>query len=94
MLRDFATVLSDPEYVKWQVSGGLRPRADVQRAVNAAAASADAGPDAFQASLSPGNFHQNLRENSVDGREQRERCLLYTSPSPRDATLSRMPSSA
>ena len=26
--------------------------------------------------------------------EQRERCLLYTSPSPRDATLSRMPSSA
>ena len=23
-----------------------------------------------------------------------ERCLLYTSPSPRDATLSRMPSSA
>ena len=25
---------------------------------------------------------------------QKERCLLYTSPSPRDATLSRMPSSA
>ena len=25
---------------------------------------------------------------------QIERCLLYTSPSPRDATLSRMPSSA
>ena len=25
---------------------------------------------------------------------RRERCLLYTSPSPRDATLSRMPSSA
>ena len=25
---------------------------------------------------------------------QREICLLYTSPSPRDATLSRMPSSA
>ena len=24
----------------------------------------------------------------------RENCLLYTSPSPRDATLSRMPSSA
>ena len=27
-------------------------------------------------------------------REQFESCLLYTSPSPRDATLSRMPSSA
>ena len=26
--------------------------------------------------------------------EQRNICLLYTSPSPRDATLSRMPSSA
>ena len=26
--------------------------------------------------------------------EQRRHCLLYTSPSPRDATLSRMPSSA
>ena len=26
--------------------------------------------------------------------EKRKDCLLYTSPSPRDATLSRMPSSA
>ena len=26
--------------------------------------------------------------------DQRKACLLYTSPSPRDATLSRMPSSA
>ena len=26
--------------------------------------------------------------------EQRQRCLLYTSPSPRDGLLSRMPSSA
>ena len=30
----------------------------------------------------------------VDTPEQAEICLLYTSPSPRDATLSRMPSSA
>ena len=27
-------------------------------------------------------------------KEENEACLLYTSPSPRDATLSRMPSSA
>ena len=27
-------------------------------------------------------------------KEHRDSCLLYTSPSPRDATLSRMPSSA
>ena len=38
MLRDFSKVLSDPEYVKRQVHDGLRPRADVQRSVNAAAA--------------------------------------------------------
>ena len=38
-------------------------------------------------------------EDKVDGRSKGaralfNRCLLYTSPSPRDATLSRMPSSA
>ena len=30
----------------------------------------------------------------IDAEERAEACLLYTSPSPRDATLSRMPSSA
>ena len=30
----------------------------------------------------------------LSSNEQRSICLLYTSPSPRDATLSRMPSSA
>ena len=30
----------------------------------------------------------------IDGDGQHNICLLYTSPSPRDATLSRMPSSA
>ena len=31
---------------------------------------------------------------SLTAEEQSQGCLLYTSPSPRDATLSRMPSSA
>ena len=37
-----------------------------------------------------------LRARALDGAELDELlpCLLYTSPSPRDATLSRMPSSA
>ena len=37
-----------------------------------------------------------LTENAIASvaREGVENCLLYTSPSPRDATLSRMPSSA
>ena len=30
----------------------------------------------------------------IDSKKKDEACLLYTSPSPRDATLSRMPSSA
>ena len=33
-------------------------------------------------------------QDNVDGHDPQKACLLYTSPSPRDATLSRMPSSA
>ena len=43
------------------------------------------------------DFTENIfREavNHMDARRQHKDCLLYTSPSPRDATLSRMPSSA
>ena len=32
--------------------------------------------------------------HAYHGHDERRICLLYTSPSPRDATLSRMPSSA
>ena len=35
-----------------------------------------------------------LFTNSIITRDGAKTCLLYTSPSPRDATLSRMPSSA
>ena len=37
-----------------------------------------------------------IRTNNVNGSgaTSAQSCLLYTSPSPRDATLSRMPSSA
>ena len=53
---------------------------------------------------SPGAISRNQVNARVSGREagdnptdtakQNYTCLLYTSPSPRDATLSRMPSSA
>ena len=33
-------------------------------------------------------------KSKLEAREANKPCLLYTSPSPRDATLSRMPSSA
>ena len=38
--------------------------------------------------------HQQLVELRKSYRQQIERCLLYTSPSPRDLSTSRMPSSA
>ena len=44
-----------------------------------------------------GNYIPNAKSpngNIVSGYDQVLACLLYTSPSPRDATLSRMPSSA
>ena len=46
----------------------------------------------------PGGFGAVLTQQWADGLEHviayASSCLLYTSPSPRDATLSRMPSSA
>ena len=47
-----------------------------------------------------GNFHPAVKYNAMlivgqmNQRSNYNPCLLYTSPSPRDATLSRMPSSA
>ena len=41
-----------------------------------------------------GVYHGALAWGDYDGDGDLDFCLLYTSPSPRDATLSRMPSSA
>lgn len=38
MLVDFARILSDPDFVKWQVSDGLRPRSDIRRPRSTASA--------------------------------------------------------
>ena len=40
------------------------------------------------------NQTNNDKDSSPDNDANNDACLLYTSPSPRDATLSRMPSSA
>ena len=42
------------------------------------------------------DIHEDISEamNNLEEAYQHRGCLLYTSPSPRDATLSRMPSSA
>ena len=52
---------------------------------------ARAAPGSAAAKLTRANV---ARPNANGGAGNRTRCLLYTSPSPRDATLSRMPSSA
>ena len=41
-----------------------------------------------------GGKREREREREGEGERERESCLLYTSPSPRDISLSRMPSSA
>ena len=42
-----------------------------------------------------GAFTKTIQENGVEGKNRiKQLCLLYTSPSPRDGLLSRMPSSA
>ena len=61
-----------------------------------------ARPLALGGRLVPRVAAKGLRGHALDalagdggvGRERVTVCLLYTSPSPRDATLSRMPSSA
>ena len=39
-------------------------------------------------------MHEFGRHDGISGMDQGVVCLLYTSPSPRDGLLSRMPSSA
>ena len=60
-------------------------------------------PDEWTVSLDEAGIHDALRKSfdqaiitckTKDTAKLSEICLLYTSPSPRDATLSRMPSSA
>ena len=56
-------------------------------------------PDLYASTYGRSHDHISLLKTAVYGltelnREQIRGCLLYTSPSPRDATLSRMPSSA
>ena len=64
-----------------------------RRARGAALKSAEEAFDAEAARRRAG-FDASKRARDHAVAERRAACLLYTSPSPRDATLSRMPSSA
>ena len=52
-------------------------------------------PDKNVRALATQRICREIRDNALSkGEKDFANCLLYTSPSPRDATLSRMPSSA
>ena len=55
-----------------------------------------AGPAGMTAALyaARSNLKVGLIEGGLPGGQMNNTCLLYTSPSPRDRTRSRMPSSA
>ena len=75
-------ILSGQPYVSEEL------RAFMEDAVERSRTLAAAAHDARYGSVKEKELVDRLRE------EMEEVCLLYTSPSPRDATLSRMPSSA
>ena len=52
------------------------------------------GSPAEKAGLKANDVLTQMDDQLIVNAEQLQTCLLYTSPSPRDATLSRMPSSA
>ena len=92
-------VISNPPYVRTQVMGGaraqrlakqfeLKGRVDLYQVFTAAILQC-LNPNAAVGLLTSNRF---LTVKA--GASMRKICLLYTSPSPRDATLSRMPSSA
>ena len=92
----------DPEvflnpFGKWELSRSKRAKVEAKEAEEAAERRANRGPTwgeqrgaALQAQAR--HYMQTAVESFDLGRVRS--CLLYTSPSPRDATLSRMPSSA
>ena len=69
----------------------------LERSLEAHGSSLDAHErdlDARERSLDPHEHSLDARKRCLELPERSLDCLLYTSPSPRDATLSRMPSSA
>ena len=86
-IKEIVTALSEPEQltVALEIGSGFATTA-------ASAMTTPVGSNGVARATGPDDF--NLPANSASGPGPATGCLLYTSPSPRDATLSRMPSSA
>ena len=83
---------------KWRnVIGKLEPLQEKLREFLATPLVDEAGPSASADELEAASFgfdDEILEEAEGEDEDEDEDCLLYTSPSPRDGLLSRMPSSA
>ena len=73
-------------------SGGIRRLVIVESPTKARKIAGYLGPN-YVVESSRGHI-RDLPRGAADVPAKYKGCLLYTSPSPRDATLSRMPSSA
>ena len=89
-LKDLELVVGDPRYIvdfeKWHVPDSTQFNTQCTVCFAGSVMAKSLGIDPAK-DMVPSDFndHSNARLRA---------CLLYTSPSPRDATLSRMPSSA
>ena len=85
---------------KWDVSSYEESVAGLERvqaelgAIDTIVANAGITRDAPFHKMTPDQWNQVINTNLTGVFNTIHPCLLYTSPSPRDATLSRMPSSA
>ena len=83
--KEFAIIQGDLENVKFEVKNVKCEVFNNKRRIQAIEEKLN------ECTRHQGNFKENVNYLSLDTIKS---CLLYTSPSPRDATLSRMPSSA
>ena len=77
-----------------QAEGDVQGISDELFAVGRAVDTNDDLRNAISDARMPAERKIQIMDDLLDGKARAATCLLYTSPSPRDATLSRMPSSA
>ena len=85
----------DPRYANYVRPSALQQRLDGMTTVDGNAAASELG--GVKIAIIVGRWHSYIVDRLLQGAldtANNSGCLLYTSPSPRDRSLSRMPSSA